>query len=198
MCWSGAERYSETMTRLNEFAGVIIVVLLLVAVGVCQQSVRESRAAQATVAAAPPTATPLPIGPLVLSLNPEVSITSWEYIGPTNAERNLHKIPFSSPYQQGPEIVQFGEELGDAIARTREDGLDLMWFSYPCSTQPVVIIEAMTVGVWINDHIAYICTSDAVNHFIAIAWETTIPQAAWHYELHDGMEIPPVTLQTQP
>ena len=184
------------MSRVNEIASVVLVVLLVGATLVCQQSVRQSQQAQATAAVAPPTPTPLPIGPLVVSLNPEVTITSWQYLEPSDPERTLERVPFS-PYDEGPDIVQFGGEVGDAMARVREDGVDLMWFHYPWAVQPVVVVDEMTVGIWPNEHIVSIGTSDAINHYVIINWETTIPQGVWHFKLHDGMEIPPVTLQTQ-
>ena len=182
------------MERLKEIAGVIIVVLLVGATLVCQQSMRQSQQVQATAAAAPLTVTPLPIGPLAVSLNPDVVIVDWQYLDPSNTEA-WEEFGFSR-HPVEPGTIDLGSKTNEAYAHWHEEGFDLIWWDFPCATQPVMVIEGTTVGLWRDDHSFYHCEAEAAPHVFRIEVETTIPQEAWRYEMRQG--IPHVTLQTQP
>ncbi len=172
---------------LYRTAFVVFVVWMVVG---CQTS---GRGAEMSTPEVPSTGTGLPIGPLVASTNSNAVVTGWQYLSP-RAEEAWQGFPISVN-DPGPDVIRFGEHPEDAYLRWREDGFDLVWYDVICSTQPVVVIEGTTISLWPNRHIWEDCEAAGVTHAFRVELETTIPQEAWHYEIHDG--VPPVTLQTQ-
>jgi hypothetical protein len=117
-------------------------------------------------------------GPLVVSLNPQAIVHEWEYISPLS-ENRVQSLPRG-------EAISFGPATREAYMRWREGGFDLIWVAVVCSTQPVVVIDENSIGLWPNDTIWKDCEASGEIHAFEVELETTIPPEVWTYLVHPG------------
>jgi hypothetical protein len=134
-----------------------------------------------------PTPQPTPVGPLVISNTPNATVESWEYINP-RSENAVQSFP-----SRESAAIEFAPGNREAYILWREGGFDLIWGDFICSTQPVVIIEEATIGLWPNDDIAGNCDAMGAIHVFKVELETDIPPEEWTYRLH--LDAPPEDLQ---
>jgi hypothetical protein len=81
---------------------------------------------------ATPTLIPPPAqGPVVLG--DEVEIEKWEYLGPDAVEL----FPVLSA-----NVRDVGNDVDQVRLVWKEDGFELFWITYRCSTQPVLVVHA--------------------------------------------------------
>jgi hypothetical protein len=74
-------------------------------------------------------------GPVVLSLDPNISVEKWEYLSP-------EQLPQTDPlFLYGNDGIVFGEEPHEAVIVWTEQGFDLHWGEFPCATKPIVLIK---------------------------------------------------------
>jgi hypothetical protein len=125
-------------------------------------------------------------GPLVVSLTPQAIVYEWNYISPLS-EKMVQSLPRG-------EAISFGPAKREAYIRWREGGFDLIWVAVVCSTQPVVVIDENSIGLWPNDTIWEDCEASGEIHAFEVEMETTIPPEAWTYLVHPG--APPKILPT--
>jgi len=94
--------------------------------------------------AAPITPEPTPVyqGPLVMSNNLDVIVEAWEYISPDDEEA------LTSFLSQDPDALSFGESYHEAHIKWYEGGFDLVWGNFPCSTEPILIIDKQVMTLW--------------------------------------------------
>jgi hypothetical protein len=134
----------------------------------------------------PPTATPTAIpppaqGPAVIGDN--VEIGDWEYLGPEAVES---LPPLSASVREvGTDEEDFYKGLYEARLVWIEDGLELLWITYPCSTQPVVVVHSdATIEFWPGEIVGPDCEAMGVIHKLTVQWQTSIPFEDWKFILH--------------
>ena len=117
------------------------------------------------------------LGPNVVSFNPDVTVTSWEYSNPADEERtNFPKV------MGEPDAITFGQELHSAEILWREGGFDVVWSGFICSTHPILTISDRTIELWANDEIWNDCIAVGAQHAFLVELETDVAPSAWAYE----------------
>lgn len=75
-------------------------------------------------------------GPVVLSLDPNITIESWEYLSPEQLSQSDN--PLVLPDSEG---IAVGNEQHRASILWSEQGFELYWGELPCATKPVLLIK---------------------------------------------------------
>ena len=125
-----------------------------------------------------PAPTRIPTNPMVISNSPDVVVNTWEYFDPRDENK---RVPF---HIRGPNTYSFGPSYHDASIAWYGNRFGLLWISYMCSVQPILVIDEGTINVWINEGIFENCDSMAVPHAFEVVLETNIPPENWTYAIH--------------
>jgi hypothetical protein len=129
-----------------------------------------------------------------------IEIEAWEYLGPDMAGI---RPPLPA------DAMEVGNDIYEARLSWKEDRFDLVWSSFLCATQPVVVVHAdATIEFWpgeITDQFAvYIdeesiefgrgenvepqCVAMGVSHMLTVKMHTDIPSNQWTFTLHPPPE----------
>lgn len=115
-------------------------------------------------------------GPAVLSHDPDLLVTNWEYLGPEAAA----EFP---PASEGVRVL---DEMHYEI-RLRETavGFDLIWGNFPCSTQPVLFIQpGNQLEFWPGNRVGDVCEAMERGHVISVSLNQNVPLADWQFIFH--------------
>lgn len=145
---------------------ILLVCLLFVSCGSKIDSLEENTTAISEV----------PV--VVSSNNPNAIIESWEYLNPRSEET------LASFLSRDPKSIGFGPSQYEAYIIWREGGFDLVWGNFICSTQPSLIIDNITIELWLNDGIWDDCDAAQVTHAFKVELATDIPIEEWAYTLY--------------
>ena len=118
---------------------------------------------------------PVP-GPAVISHDPDLPVTGWEYLGLDS----VTEFPLAS------ESVRVLDELHYEI-RLRETavGFDLIWGNFLCSTQPVLYIQpGDRLEFWPGNIVGDDCEAMEVGHMISVSLDKNVPLADWQFVFH--------------
>jgi len=115
-------------------------------------------------------------GPAVVSYDPNVPVTHWEYLGPEAAD----EFPPQS------ERVRVLNELHYEIRLVETAvGFDLIWGDFICSTQPVLLIQpGNRLEFWPGSIVGDYCVAMEAGHVISVSLEQPVPLAEWQFIFH--------------
>ncbi len=115
-------------------------------------------------------------GPAVISHDPNLQVTEWDYLGP----ESVTEFPAAS------ESVRVLNELHYGI-RLRETavGFDHIWGDFLCSTQPILLIQSGNqLEFWPGDIVGDSCEAMEAGHMISVSLAQTVPLAEWQFIFH--------------
>lgn len=115
-------------------------------------------------------------GPAVVSYDPNVPVTHWEYLGPEAAD----EFPPQS------ENVRVLNELHYEIRLVETAvGFDLIWGDFLCSTQPVLFIQpGNRLEFWPGSIVGDYCEAMETVHVISVSLDQPVPLAEWQFIFH--------------
>jgi hypothetical protein len=111
-------------------------------------------------------------GPAVVSHDPELVVTEWEY-----------SIP------EFPPVLENVRELDELHYEIRlvetAVGFDLIWNNYLCSTQPVLFIQpGHQLEFWPGNIVGESCESMSVPYMISVSLNQNVSLADWQFIFH--------------
>jgi hypothetical protein len=111
-------------------------------------------------------------GPAVISHDPDLQVTEWDYSMPE----------FPPALENVRELDELHYEI--RLAETAV-GFDLVWSNYPCSTEPVLFIQpGHQLELWPGNIVGEGCESMSVEHMFSVSLEQNVPLDDWQFILH--------------
>lgn len=127
----------------------------------------------------PPTATPVSFRTPqpVVSAESGINLIDWTYTPPWETNEN------SRP--DGPNVVSIDQDTYEGWIVWRDDGFDLVWGDFLCSTAPELIIHAdASMDFWPGEIVGDDCESAETRHKLSVQLETDVPSEQWQFTLH--------------
>ena len=106
-----------------------------------------------------------------------VTLTDWQYLPPWELEDGIWVSP--------NEAAVFTAAHYEGRVQWRDDGFELSWGNFYCSTAPTLHIHAdATVDFWPGELIGEDCQASSELHKFVIQLQTDVPPEAWQFTLH--------------
>lgn len=107
----------------------------------------------------------------------EVNLIDWQYLPPWELDGEIWVSPAESDV--------FTAKHYEGRVQWRDDGFDLSWGNFYCSTAPTLHINAdATVDFWPGELIGEDCQASEELHKFVIQLQTDVPPAQWQFTLH--------------
>jgi hypothetical protein len=109
-----------------------------------------------------------------------VEIEAWEYLGPDM---------YGSQPPLPADAIEVGNDIYDVRLLWKKDGFDLVWSTFLCATQPVVVVHAdASIEFWPGESVEPRCVAMGVSHMLTVKMHTSIPPEQWKFTLHPPPE----------
>lgn len=144
-----------------------------------------------------PSSTPEPPHPYTISYlfqaqlltSPDISVTDWQHIPPAAAQKH------ASVSQSLRDEEPFGEPPYEGRINWHENGFDLLYEAFYCSTAPTLIIRNGQIDIYPNDLIWEDCITLGTTQIYQVELDTKNLTDSWVYHIHKGDEKPPSLLE---
>ncbi len=111
-------------------------------------------------------------GPAVVSHDPDLQVTEWEYSIPE----------FPPTFENARELDELHYEI--RLAETAV-GFDLIWGNFPCSTEPVLFLQpGNRLEFWPGNIVGEDCDAMEAIHVISVSLNQNVPLDDWQFIFH--------------
>lgn len=115
-------------------------------------------------------------GPMVISNNPNATITRWRYTSP-------YALDGDDSVSNYPGTVPVGMSNQNTYIIWYDGGFYLTWDGFYCAREPILLISESNMALWKNEAVFIDCEASEGKHMFEVELETTTPQDEWTFSI---------------